>query len=140
MATDVGADVITHFRTDDVADAVADSSPGARTVSSTNRATLEDANHSTLTITQFYAFFYSNFRAVVTTVARADDAAVTGTYGIAFNYPETDVLRRKPATVHGADDAAVGRTHYFTLCRTDPKKNGETDHRTDGLYERQNRQ
>ena len=138
MATDVGADVVTHFRTDDLADAAADSSPGARTDSRPNRAALEDAHHSTFTATQFYAFFCSNFRAVVTTLTSADDAAVTGTYGITDDNLETDVLRRQSATVHGADDAAVGGTHYFAFGRTDPKKNGETYHRTDGLYERQN--
>ena len=56
LATDLGSHIITHFRTDDLADAAADSSPGARTVASTNRATLADANHTTLTTTQFYAF------------------------------------------------------------------------------------
>ena len=135
MATDVGADVITHFRTDDLADAAADSSPGARTVASTNRATVKDANHSTLTTSQFYAFERPDVRAVVTTLASADDAAEPCSHRLAVNHPETDVLRRKSATVHGADDAAVGRTHYFAFGGTDPKKNGETDHRTDGLYE-----
>ena len=135
MATDVGADVATNFRTDDLADAAADPSPGARTVSSTNRATLEDANHSTLTITQFYAFFYSNFRAVVTTVARADDAAVTCSHRLAVNHPKTDVLRRQSPTVHGADDAAVGGTHYFAFSGTDAETDRAADHRTDGLHE-----
>ena len=135
MATDVGADVVTHFRTDDLADAAADASPGARTVSRTDRPTLEDANHSTLTTTQFYAFERTHFRAVVPTLARADDAAVTCSHRLAVDNLETDVLRRQSATVHGADDAAVGGTHYFAFGRTDPKKNGETDHRADGLYE-----
>ena len=135
MAADVGADVVTHFRTDDLADAAADASPSAGTVASTHRATLEDANHSTLTTTQFYAFERTHFRAVVPTLASADDAAVTCSHRLAVDNLETDVLRRKPATVHGADDAAVGGTHYFAFGRTDPKKNGETDHRADGLYE-----
>ena len=136
MATDVGADVIANFRTDDLADAAADASPCAGTVSSTNRATVKDAHHSTLTTSQFYAFERPDVRAVVTTLASADDAAVTRSHRVTVNHPETDVLRRKPATVHGADDAAVGGTHYFAFGRTDPKKNGETYHRTDGLYER----
>ena len=135
MATDVGADVITHFRTDDLADAAADSSPCARTVSSTNRAALEDANHSTLAATLVNTFFGSNFRAVVPTLASADDAAVTCSHRITDDNTETDVLRRKSATVHGADDAAFRGTHYFAIGGTDAKKNGETYHRTDGLYE-----
>ena len=138
MAADLGADVITHFRTDDLAHAAADSSPGAGTVARTNRATLEDAHHSTLTTTLINTFERTDVRAVVVTFASADDAAVTCSHRITYNHPETDVLRRKPATVHGADDAAVGETHYFAFGRTDPKKNGETYHRTDGLYERQN--
>ena len=136
MAADVGADVVTHFRTDDLADAAADASPGARTVSRTNRAALEDANHSTLTTSQFYAFERADVRAVVTTLASADDAAVTCSHRIAYNHPKTDVLRRQSAAVLRADDAAVGGTHYFAFGRTDPKKNGETYHRTDGLHER----
>ena len=136
MATHIGSHIITHKRTDDLADAAADSSPGARTVARTDRTTLEDAHHSTLATTQFYAFFNSNVRAVVPTLASADDAAVTCSHRLAYNHPQTDVLRRQSATVHGADDAAVGGTHYFTCGGTDAKKNGETDHRTDGLYER----
>ena len=108
MATHLGADVITHFRTDDLADAAADASPGARTVSRTNRAALEDANHSTLTTSQFYAFERADVRAVVTTLASADDAAVTCSHRLAVNNLETDLLRRKSATVHGAHDAAFG--------------------------------
>ena len=119
MATDVGADVITHFRTDDLADAATDSSPGAGTVSSTNRATVKDANHSTLTTTLINTFERADVRAVVTTVARADDAAVTCAHRLAVDNLETDVLRRKPAAFHGADDAAVGRTHYFAFSGTD---------------------
>ena len=138
MATDVGADVIANFRTDDLADAAPDSSPGAGTVSRTHRATLEDAHHSTLTSTLINTFFGSNFGAVVDTVARADDATEPCSHRITVNHPKTDVLRRQSAAFHGADDAAVGGTHYFAFGRTDPKKNGETDHRTDGLYERQN--
>ena len=135
MATDVGADVITNFRTDDLADAAPDSSPGAGTVSRTHRATLEDANHSTFTTTLINTFERAHFRAVVTTVARADDATEPCSHRLAVDNLETDVLRRQPATVHGADDAAVGGTHYFTFGGTDAKKNGETYHRTDGLYE-----
>ena len=135
MATDVGADVITDFRTDDLADAAADASPCAGTVSSTNRATVKDAHHSTLTTSQFYAFERAHFRAVVTTVARADDAAEPCSHRLAVDNLETDVLRRKPATVHGADDAAFRGTHNIAFGGTDAKKNGETYHRTDGLYE-----
>ena len=105
MATDVGADILTHFRTDDLADAAADASPGARTVSRTNRATVKDANHSTFTTTQFYAFERTDVRAVVPTFASADDAAVTCSHRITVNNPETDVLRRQSATVHGAHHA-----------------------------------
>jgi hypothetical protein len=105
VATDVGADVVTHFRTDDLADAAADASPGARTVSRTNRATVKDANHSTFTTTQFYAFERTDVRAVVPTFASADDAAVTCSHRITVNNPETDVLRRQSATVHGAHHA-----------------------------------
>ena len=135
MATDVGADVVTHFRTDDLADAAADASPGARTVARTNRATLEDAHHSTLTTTLVNTFFSANFGTIINPIASADDAAVTCSHRTAFNHPETDVLRRQSPTVHGAHDAAVGRTHYFAFSGTDAKKNGETDHRPDGLYE-----
>ena len=136
MATDVGADVVTHFRTDDLADAATYPSPCAGTVSSTNRATLEDANHSTLTTSQFYAFERTHVRAVVTTVARADDAAVTCSHGITVNPPETDVLRWQSPTVHGADDAAFFGTHYFAFGGTDAETDRAADHRTDGLYER----
>ena len=135
MAADVGADVVTNFISNNLADAAADASPGARTVSSTHRATVKDANHSTLTTTQFYAFFYSNFGAVVTALASADDAAKPCSHRLAVDNLETDVLRRKPAAVHGADDAAFRGTHYFAFGGTDAKKNGETDHRADGLYE-----
>ena len=135
MATDVGADVITHFRTDDVADAVADSSPGARTVSSTNRATVKDAHHSTLTTTLINTFERPDVRAVVPTLASADDAAVTCSHRTTYNHPETDVLRRKPATVHGAHYTTFGGAHNFTFGRTDAKKNGETYDSTDGLHE-----
>jgi len=136
VAADVGADVVTNFISNNLADAAADASPGARTVASTNRATVKDANHSTLTTTQFYAFERTHFRAVVTTVARADDAAVTCSHRLAVNHPETDVLRRQSATVHGADDATIRGTHYFAFGRTDPKKNGETYHRTDCVHQR----
>ena len=136
VATDVGADVVTNFRTDDMADAAADSSPGARTVARTNRATLEDANHSTLTTTLFYTFFCSNFRAVVATLASADDAAVTCSHRLAVDNTETDVLRRLSAAFLRADDAAVGRTHYFTVGGTDAEKNGAADHRTDCVHQR----
>ena len=136
MAADVGADVVTNFSADDLADAAADSSPGARTVSSTNRAALEDAHHSALTTTLINTFERADVRAVVTTVARADDTAVTCSHRLAVNHPETDVLRRQSAAVHGADDAAVGRTHYFTVGRTDAETHSKADHRTDGLHER----
>ena len=135
MATDVGADVVTNFRTDDLADAAADSSPGARTVARTNRTALEDAHHSTFTTSQFYAFFGSNFGAVVTTLASADDAADPCAYRITVDNPETDVLRWQSATVHGADDATIRGTHNITFSGTDAKKNGETYHRADGLHE-----
>ena len=138
MATDVGADVITNFRTDDLADAAADASPGARTVSRPHRATLEDANHSTFTTTLINTFERAHFRAVVTTVARADDATEPCSHRLAVDNLETDVLRRKSAAFHGADHAAFRGTHYFAIGGTDAKKNGETYHRTDGLYERQN--
>ena len=140
MATHLGADVLTHFRTDDLADAATYPSPGARTVSSTHRATLEDANHSTFTTSQFYAFERADIRAVVTTLASADDAAVTCSHRITDDNTETDVLRRQSAAFHGADDAAFRGTHYFAFGGTDAEKNGETYHRTDGLYERSNRQ
>ena len=140
VATDVGAYILTNKRTDDLADAAADSSPGARTVSRTNRAALEDANHSTLTTSQFYAFERADVRAVVTTLASADDAAVTCSHRLAVDNPETDVLWRQSAAVHGAHHTTFRRTHYFTFGRTDPKKNGAAYHRTDGLYARQNRQ
>ena len=136
MAADVRADVITHFRTDDLADAAADSSPGARTVSRTNRAALEDAHHSTLTTSQFYAFERTYIRTLVDTVARADDAAVTCAHRIAVDNLETDVLRRQSATFHGADDAAVGRTHYFTFSGTDAETDRAADHRTDCVHQR----
>jgi len=138
VAADLGADVATHFISNNLADAAPDSSPGARTVASTNRATVKDANHSTLTTSQFYAFERAHFRAVVNTVARADDAAVTCSHRITVNHPKTDVLRRQSATVHGADDAAFRRTHHFTFSGTDAEKNSKADHRADGLYERQN--
>ena len=136
MATHISTDVLTNFRAHNLADAAADASPSAGTVASTHRATLEDANHSTLTTSQFYAFERAHFRAVVNTVARADDAAVTCSHRITVNHPKTDVLRRKPATVHGADDAAVGGTHYFAFSGTDAQAHRAADHRTDGLYER----
>jgi len=119
-----------------VADAAADSSPGARTVSRPHRTTVKDANHTTVTTSQFYAVERTDVRAVVATLASADDAAVTCSHRLAVDNLETDVLRRKPATVHGADDAAVGGTHYFAFGRTDPKKNGETYHRTDCVHQR----
>ena len=136
LATHLGADVITHFRTDDLADAAADASPGARAVSRTNRATVKDANHSTLTTTQFYTFFYSNFRAVVRTLASADDAAVTCSHRITLNNPETDVLRRQSASVLRAHYTTLRRTHYFTFSGTDAQENGETDHRADCVHQR----
>jgi hypothetical protein len=136
VAADVGADVITHFRTDDVADAATHTSACARTVSRTNRTTLEDANHSTLTTTLINTFFCANLRAVVPTLASADDAAVTCSHRITVNNLETDVLRRQSAAVHGAHDATVGGTHYFAFSGTDSKKDRAADHRTDGLYER----
>ena len=136
MATHLGADIITHFRTDDVADAAADSSPGARTVSRTHRATVKDANHSTLTTSQFYAFERPDVRAVVTTLASADDAAVTCSHRTTDDNTETDVLRRQSAAVHGADDAAFRRTHYFTFRGTDTQADRAADDSTDGLYER----
>ena len=108
MATDVGAYILTNKRTDDLADAAADSSPGARTVSRPHRATVKDANHSTLTTTLINTFERADVRAVVTTLASADDAAVTCSHRLAVNNLETDLLRRKSATVHGAHDAAVG--------------------------------
>ena len=138
MAADVGADVITHFRTDDLAHAAADSSPGARTVSRPDRTTLEDANHSTLTTSQFYAFERTHVRAVVPTFASADDAAEPRAFRIAFNNLETDVLRRQSAAVHGADDAAVGGAHCVAFGGTDAQKNCKAHNSTDGLYERSN--
>ena len=135
MATDVGADVVTNFISNNLADAAADSSPGARTVSRTDRAALTDANHSTLTTTQFYAFERTHFRAVVPTLARADDAAVTCSHRITVNNTETDVLRRQSPTVHGAHHTTFRRTHDLAFSGTDAKKNGETYHRTDGLHE-----
>ena len=135
MATDVGADVVTHFGTDDLADAAADTSPGARTVARTNRATLEDAHHSTLATTQFYAFFGSNLRAVVPTLASADGAAVTCSLRIAVNNVKADVLRRQSAAVHGAHDTTVRRTHGPAVGRTDAQKNRAAYDSTDGLYE-----
>ncbi len=135
MAADVGADVITHFRADDVADAAADSSPGARTVARTNRTALEDANHSTFTTSQFYAFFGSNLRAVVPTLASADGAAVTCSLRIAVNNVKADVLRRLSAAVHGAHDTTVRRTHGPAVGRTDAQKNCKAHNSTDGLYE-----
>ena len=136
MATHISTDVVTHFGTDDLADAAADASPGARTVARPNRTALEDAHHSTLTTTQFYAFFNSNFGAVVPTLASADGAAVACSLRITVNHPETDVLRRQSAAVHGADDAAVGRTHYFTFSGTDAETYSKAYDSTDGLYER----
>ena len=84
MATHISTDVLTNFRAHNLADAAADASPGAGTVARTDRAALEDAHHSTLTTSQFYAFFGSNLRAVVPTLASADDAAVRRTHGPAF--------------------------------------------------------
>ena len=136
MATDLGADILTNERTDDLADAATYPSPCAGTVSSTNRATLKDADDAALTTTQFYAIERTHFRAVVTTFASADDATVTSSLRIAFTYPETDVLRRKSAAFHGAHHAAFCRTHGPTVGRTDSQKNRAADHRTDGLYER----
>ena len=136
MGNDVGAYVVTHKRTDDLADAAADSSPGARTVSRTNRATVKDANHSTLTTSQFYAFERAHFRAVVNTVARADDAAVTCSHRITLNNPETDVLRRQSATVLRAHYTTFRRTHYFTFSGTDAETDRAADHRTDCVHQR----
>ena len=136
MATDVGSYVVTNKRTDDLADAAADSSPGARTVSSTNRATLEDANHSTFTTTLVNTFERPDVRAVVTTLASADDAAVTCSLRTAFTHPQTDVLRRQSATVHGAHDAAFCRTHGVAFSGTDAQKNCKAHNSTDGLHER----
>ena len=136
MAADLGSHIITHFRTDDLADAAADSSPGARTVASTNRTTLEDANHSTLATTLFDAFERTHFRAVVPTLASADDAAEPRAVGAAFNHPETDVLWWQSAAVHGAHDAAVRRTHCVAFSGTDAQKNCKAHNSTDGLHER----
>ena len=138
MATDVGADVVTHFRTDDLADAAPDSSPGARTVSRPDRTALEDANHTTLTTTLVNTFERAHVRAVVTTLESADDAAVTCSHRIAYNHPKTDVLRRQSAAVLRADDAAVGGTHYFTFSGTDAETYSKAYDSTDGLYERSN--
>ena len=135
MAADVGADVVTHFRTDDLADAAADASPGARTVSRPDRTTVADAHHSTLTTTLVNTFERTYIRTVVATLASADDAAVTCSHRITVNHPKTDVLRRQSAAVHGADDAAVGRTHYFAIGRADAQENRAADDSTDGLYE-----
>ena len=136
VAADVRADVITHFRTDDLADAAADSSPGARTVASTNRTTVKDAHHSTLATSQFYAFERADVRAVVTTVARADDAAVTCPHRLAVDNLETDVLRRQSAAFLRAHHAAFRRTHYFAFSGTDAETDRAADDSTDGLYER----
>ena len=118
-----------------MADAAADASPGARTVARTNRATLEDAHHSTLATSQFYAFFGSNLRAVVATLASADDAAVTCSLRTTNSNLETDVLRRLSAAVHGAHDTTVRRTHGPAVGRTDAQKNCKAHNSTDGLYE-----
>ena len=136
MATHISTDVLTNFRAHNLADAAADASPGAGTVARTDRAALEDAHHSTLTTSQFYAFFGSNLRAVVPTLARADGAAVTCSLRITVDHPETDVLRRQSATVHGAHDAAVRRTHGPAFRGTDAQKNGKAHNSTDGLYKR----
>ena len=135
MATHISADVATNERAHNLADAAADASPGARTVSRTNRPTLEDANHSTLTTTQFYAFERTDVRAVVTTLASADDAAVTCSHRLAVNYPKTDVLRRQSAAVHGAHHTTFRRTHGPAVGRTDAQENGKAHNSTDGLYE-----
>ena len=138
MATDVGADVVTNFRTDDLADAAADSSPGARTVARTNRAALEDADNAALTTTLVNTFFNSNFGAVVPTLASADGAAVTCSLRITVNNLETDVLWRLSAAVHGAHDTTFCRTHGLAVGGTDAQKNCKAHNSTDGLYERQN--
>ena len=135
VATDVGADVVTNFISNNLADAAADSSPGAGTVSSPHRATLEDADDAALTTTQFYAFERPDVRAVVDTVARADDAAVACSHRIAYNHPETDVLRRLSAAFLRADDAAVGGTHYFAFSGTDAETYSKAYNCADGLYE-----
>jgi len=135
VATDVGADVITNFRTDDLADAATHTSPGARTVSRPNRATLKDADDAALTTSLVNTFERPDVRAVVDTVARADDAAVTCSHRLTDDNTETDVLRRQSAAVHGADDAAVGRTHYFTFSGTDAETYSKAYDSTDGLYE-----
>ena len=136
MATDVGADAVTHFRTDDLADAAADSSPGARTVARPDGAAVADADDAALTTTQFYAFERADVRAVVTTVARADDAAVTCPHRLAVDNLETDVLRRQSAAFLRAHHAAFRRTHYFAFSGTDAETDRAADDSTDGLYER----
>ena len=136
MATHISTDVLTNFRAHNLADAAADASPGARTVARPDRAALEDADDAALTTTFVNTFFNSNFRAVVATLASADDAAEPCSLRIAVNNPETDVLRRQSAAVHGADDAAVRRTHGPAVGRTDAQKNGKAHDSTDGLYAR----
>ena len=136
MATDVGAYILTNKRTDDLADAAADSSPGARTVSRPHRATVKDANHSTLTTTLINTFERADVRAVVTTLASADDAAVTCSHRLAVDNLETDVLRRQSAAFLRAHHAAFRRTHYFAFSGTDAETDRAADDSTDGLYER----
>ena len=135
MATHISTDVLTNFRAHNLADAAADASPGAGTVARTDRAALEDAHHSTLTTSQFYAFFGSNLRAVVPTLARADGAAVTCSLRITVDHPETDVLRRQSAAVHGAHDTTVGGAHGPAVGGTDAQENCKAHNSTDGLYE-----
>ena len=62
-------------------------------------------------------------------------AAVAGSHRTAVNNIETDVLRRQSAAFLRADDAAVGRTHYFAFSGTDAETYSKAYDSTDGLYE-----
>ena len=135
MATHLGADVVTNFRAHNLADAASYGCTCSRTVARTDRTTDKDADDAALTTTLINTFFGSNFRAVVPTVARADDAAEPCSLRITVNNPETDVFWRQSATLASADDAAVRRTHYFTFGGTDAQKNGKAHDSADGLYE-----
>ena len=139
MATHLGTDVVTDFSTHNLADAAADASPGARTVARPDRAALEDADDAALATTLINTFFNSNFRAVVATLASADDAAEPRAFRTTVNNTETDVFWRQSATLASADDAAVRRTHYFTFGGTDAQKNGKAHDSTDCVHQRQNR-
>ena len=105
MATHVGADVVTDFRAHNLADAATYSCSCSRTVARTDRTTNKNADDAALTTTQFYAFFIANFRAVVTTLASADDAAVRRTHGLAVG--GTDA--QKNCKAHNSTDGLYER-------------------------------